>query len=495
MIQAIQTEIIVNPPMTNEIMPVKILIIDDDEEDFFLTSQYIKKIRGKEFVIDWCYRYKEALEAIVEARYDVYFIDYYLGAKTGLELMKEAIRQNCEQPMILLTGMGNQKIDLEAMQAGAYDYLVKLELNTEKLERCIRYSLERASSLKVLRSNERKFRSIFERSKDAVFLTDESLIFKDVNDITSEMLGYSKDELMELTLNQFFASPERAQQINSQLRAEGNVEDVEVELVNRNGETLQTILSLSMEMDADDNLYIQGIIHDITKLKTAEKATLQAEKLGAANRLVRALAHEVRNPLNNINLSVEQLVQENLGENGSVYMDIISRNSKRINDLITELLLSSSLPPENVREKKALQNILDESIATIIDRITLKKVNWKVMYPNEPAYIMADPLKLKIAFTNIIINAIEAMNENKGELDISITSHNGHHLVSIKDNGAGISKETLPHLFEPYFTIKRNGLGLGLATTLNIIQSHKASIDVQTGVNQGSNFILKFERA
>jgi PAS domain S-box-containing protein len=481
--------------MTAENIPIKVLIIDDDEDDFFLTSQYINKIRGKEFVIDWCYLYKEALDAIVEARYDIYFIDYYLGARTGLDLMKEALDQNCEQPLILLTGMGNQKIDLDAMQAGAYDYLVKLELNTEKLERCIRYSLERASAMKILRSNERKFRSIFERSKDAVFLTDEFLVFKDVNFITSEMLGYSHDELMDLNLNHFFAKPEQAEKVNSLLRSEGIVEDIEVELVNRNRELLQSILSLSMEMDADDHLYVQGIIHDITNLKRAEKATLQVEKLGAANRLVRALAHEVRNPLNNINLSVEQLSQENESESGAVYYDIISRNSKRINDLISELLVSSSLPPENIRERSSLQNILDDSIATIIDRITLKKVNWKVIYPNEPAYIMADPLKLKIAFTNIIINAIEAMNESKGELDISVTSQNGHHLVSIKDNGIGISKETLHHLFEPYFTYKRNGLGLGLATTLNILQSHKASIDVQTGLDQGSNFILKFERA
>jgi response regulator of citrate/malate metabolism len=181
------------PSMSSENLPVKILIVDDDEEDFFLTSQYIKKIRGKEFIIDWCYRYNDALEAIVKARYDIYFIDYYLGARTGLELMKEALEQNCEQPLILLTGMGNQKIDLEAMQAGAYDYLVKLELNTEKIERCIRYSLERATSLKILRSNERKFRSIFERSKDAVFLTDESLVFKDLNDITVSMFGYSRE--------------------------------------------------------------------------------------------------------------------------------------------------------------------------------------------------------------------------------------------------------------------------------------------------------------
>jgi PAS domain S-box-containing protein len=481
--------------MSSENTPIKVLIIDDDEEDFLLTSQYIKKIRGKEFIIDWCYRYKEGLEAIAEARYDIYFIDYYLGAKTGLDLMKDALEGTCEQPLILLTGMGNQKIDLEAMQAGAYDYLVKLELNTEKLERCIRYSLERAGALKILRSNERKFRSIFERSKDAVFLTDEFLVFKDVNYITSEMLGYSRDELMNLNLNLFFANPDQELMVNNLLRTEGNVEDIEITLLNRNKEQLPSVLSLSMEMDAKDNLYVQGIIHDISNLKNAEKATLQAEKLAAANRLIRTLAHEVRNPLNNINLSVEQLEQESMEETGKVYMDIISRNSKRINDLITELLLSSSLPPENVREKKALQNILDESIATIIDRITLKKVNWKVMYPNEPAYIMADPLKLQIAFTNIIINAIEAMNETKGELDISVTSQNGHHLVSIKDNGTGIGKETLPHLFEPYFTFKRNGLGLGLATTLNIIQSHKGSIDVQTSLNEGSNFILRFERA
>ena len=132
---------------------------------------------------------KKRFDAILESKYDIYFIDYYLGAKTGLDLMKEALHQNCEQPLILLTGMGNQKIDLEAMQAGAFDYLVKLELNTEKLERCIRYSLERASALKMLRSNERKFRSIFEKSKDAVFLTDQSLVFKDVNYITTNHAG------------------------------------------------------------------------------------------------------------------------------------------------------------------------------------------------------------------------------------------------------------------------------------------------------------------
>ncbi|MBL7697496.1 MAG: response regulator, partial [Chitinophagaceae bacterium] len=151
----------------------RILIIDDDEDDFFITSEYIKKISDRQFKIDWCYKYNEAVNFIRKKAYNLYFIDYYLGAKTGLDLIKEAVAMQCEEPLVLLTGKGNQTIDEEAMQAGAMDYLVKSDLNVEKVERCIRYSVERAASMKEIRANERKYRSIFERSKDAVFLASE----------------------------------------------------------------------------------------------------------------------------------------------------------------------------------------------------------------------------------------------------------------------------------------------------------------------------------
>jgi len=476
--------------------PIRILIVDDDEEDFFITSEYIRNIKGRHFVIDWCYKYKEALDSIFQQKYDIYFIDYYLGPKTGLELMKEALQtNNCTQPLILLTGMGNHQIDMEAMAAGAYDYLVKLELNTEKLERCIRYSLDRASALKVLRTNERKFRSIFEKSRDAVFLTDKDFVFIDPNHITTELFGCSREALMRMSLFDFINNKADAEKLQKELDEREVVEDKEIEFISSHGDRICGLISVSKEKDENDSIYVQGIIHDITNLKNAEKATLQVEKLGAANRLARALAHEVRNPLNNINLSIEQLILEVASDNALLYLDIIRRNSKRINDLISQLLDSSSSKMEYFLEKKTLQEIIDDTILTIMDRIILKKVNWKVVYPDQPAYIMADATKLKIAFTNIIINAIEAMKEENGQLDICVTSVNGHHTVSIKDNGSGISKENLPHLFEPYFTFKRNGLGLGLATTLNIIQYHKGSIDVQTNNDFGSNFMLKFEKA
>ena len=472
----------------------RILIIDDDEDDFYITSEYIKKITDRKFGIDWCYKYSDAIQHIRNKEYNLYFIDYYLGARTGLDLIKEAIKLGCEDPLVLLTGKGNQFIDREAMQAGAMDYLVKSDLNVEKVERCIRYSLERAASIKALRANERKYRSIFERSKDAVFLASESLEFRDVNNATSLLLQYSKEQLCNISLYDLLDEKENTY-ISERLSYLGAVHDREIELQSKAGEKKNCILSLSIETDPDGQRYVHGLLHDITELKKAEKATLQAEKLAATGRLVQTLAHEVRNPLNNINLSLEQLHHELSDVNDAeIFMEIIQRNSKRISDIITELL-NSSRPAEMSLQHKPLQVIVDESIAAALDRITLQKVKLDVNYSPEPAYVKADTEKLKLAFLNVIINAVEAMEEDKGVLSISVDTDKDTHVVKIKDNGSGIAEENLSKLFEPYFTSKRNGLGLGLAATLNILQSHKGRIEVSSEMNKGSQFTITFPAA
>lgn len=326
----------------------RILVIDDDEDDFLLTSDYIRRINDKKFHIDWCFKYHEGLEKVDAHLYDLYFVDYYLGAKTGLDLIKQAVSHHCEEPIVLLTGKGTQAIDREAMQAGATDYLVKSELTVEKVERCIRYSLERCATLKALRHNERKYRTIFERSKDAVFRATEELQFIDVNDAASHLLKYTKQELLQLSLYHIL-HPDEGLFIRRQIKDKGMLYDREAELITKDGEKKNCILSLSTETDGIT--YIHGMIHDITHIKKAEKTTLQAEKLASAGRLVQTLAHEVRNPLNNINLAGEQLIHEleYTGEH-NIYLEIIQRNSKRIGDIITELL-NSSRPTEMYLEK------------------------------------------------------------------------------------------------------------------------------------------------
>lgn len=476
--------------------PVHILIVDDDEDDFFILKEYITKIENREFVIDWCYKYGEAIKLICSGKYHLYFIDYRLGAKTGLQLIQEASENNCEEPLILLTGNGNRDIDMKAMESGAIDYLVKGELNTEKIERCIRYSLERGAFLKALKTSERKFRNIFERSKDTLFIADEKLKFTEVNDASLLLLGYDREVLISMTLYALLANKKDAADIKASLSSFSDVLDKEVEVLTSDGEKKQCIITLSRETDITGSFYIQGIIHDITTLKRAEKTTLMLEKLNATSRLVRILAHEVRNPLNNILLSSGQLEPSMNNDEFDICLEIINRNGKRIGDIISELLNSSRSEPVSV-EKRSLQSIIDESIDAAIDRINLRHIKLQrdyITHP-DPAWIMADKEKLKIAFLNIIINAVESMKENEGVLIISVKKKGTQYIVSIEDNGCGIKEEDLSRLFEPYFTSKQNGMGLGLASTLNILQSHNASYDVESKINSGTIFKLYFNFA
>ncbi len=477
--------------MYKKILDAKILIIDDDEDDFIITSEYIRSFPGNLFQIDWCNKYNEGLKFLLERKYDLYFVDYRLGAKTGVDFLKEAYKNNCNEPIILLTGKGNYHIDIEAMQYGAFDYLVKTEISVDKMERCIRYSLDRAQTLKELKANEHKYRTIFEKSKDIIFIADYELNFIDINIAIEDILGFKSIEIIGTNLCDLIDNVEQKTFISSAIKECKEFNDKEIIFNTKYSDKKYCTLTYTFESKGKFAGYIQGIIHDISNLKKIEKATLQSEKLAAASRLVRTIAHEVRNPLNNITLAAEQLNNEEINETQNLYLDIIQRNSKRINQLITELLYTSRTLSIQLK-KEPIQVIIDDVINAALDRLTLKHINLHLSYPNKVLTIFCDRINIKLALLNIVINAIEAMDEHLGRLEITVVEDNLNAILSIKDNGCGITEENLGRLFEPYFTQKRNGVGLGLAFTFNILQAHKATVDVDTKLGEGTTFAITF---
>jgi two-component system, cell cycle sensor histidine kinase and response regulator CckA len=124
---------------------IKVMLVEDDEDDYILTRGYFSEMVGR-FHLEWFKSYDLGLKAMLRNQHDVCLLDYRLGAKNGVELLKEAVDQGCQAPIILLTGSGEHQVDLEAMKAGAADYLVKSDLRTNILERSIRYALERKRS-------------------------------------------------------------------------------------------------------------------------------------------------------------------------------------------------------------------------------------------------------------------------------------------------------------------------------------------------------------
>jgi diguanylate cyclase (GGDEF)-like protein len=131
---------------------IRILLIEDDEDDYLILRDFLFDIdnQGK-YQLDWVQSYQEGITKIELAEHDIYLVDHYLGTESGLDLLQEAFRAGCQEPIIIITGRSDREIDEAALMAGATDYLVKGQINGQLLERSIRYALERNRLAKKVR--------------------------------------------------------------------------------------------------------------------------------------------------------------------------------------------------------------------------------------------------------------------------------------------------------------------------------------------------------
>jgi signal transduction histidine kinase len=358
--------------------PIRILQVDDDEEDFLLIEDLLRDISRQLYTIEWAPDFDDAMHKIKTAEYDICLVDFMLGKYTGIDLLKNILQQNPYLPVIIFTGQGDEKVDIAAMEAGAADYLVKGHIDANTLERSIRYSLKQAQAQQKLVENEKSLRT--------------------------------------------------------------------------------------------------------------------AEKFAVTGRVAQVIAHEIRNPLTNVKLAVQQLEDETLDcpDSTKGLFLLIDRNCDRINQLITNLLDSTKFS-ELKYEDVSINQVLDEAIELARDRIELKKIKIERFYSDDICDVNVDREKIKIALLNIIINAIEAVKEDDGVINISTESKNDKCVVTISDNGPGMDDEQLNKIFEPFYSKKQKGTGLGLTTTQNIVLNHKASIKVESKLGKGTHFILTFE--
>lgn len=133
---------------------IRVVIVDDDEDDFVFIRDLLADIRDERFRLDWVATYDDGMTAVCSGKYDVCLLDHRLGEKTGLDFLKEMTKSDTPTPIIILTGYGEHEVDLEAMKHGAADYLVKSEVTAPLLERTIRYALHRARTIESLRERE-----------------------------------------------------------------------------------------------------------------------------------------------------------------------------------------------------------------------------------------------------------------------------------------------------------------------------------------------------
>lgn len=365
-----------------------------------------------------------------------------------------------------------------------------LSFNIQKIDNQIVVRLRDSTSLKSARiekrNTEKMYQQLFEESLDPIFLLDEN--FRIIDSNSALISTFNTD----VKISSLFNSQNDFKSFKTSLEKDRLVQELEIGLLDKEQKIRLCLINCVRIYDEleKETSYI-GVVRDITERKNAEKQMLNAEKLLMTGKIARSIAHEIRNPLTNINLSLEQLKDEvpNEVEDADLYFTIIERNTERIGTLISDLL-NSSKPKELQLKEHSIVEVLREAIEMVDDRLKLLKIEKEVHFQDNLPNVLLDSEQFKIAILNLLINAIEAMKPEKGILKLYIHSIDNDILIIIEDNGKGISKESISNLFEPFFSQKKEGSGLGLTTVQNIIHSHNGNIDVESEVGKGTKFIL-----
>ncbi|TDQ09636.1 ATP-binding response regulator [Pedobacter metabolipauper] len=470
---------------------IRVLLIDDDEDDYVLTKEIFDQISDR-YVLAWVNNYENGIAAVLKKEFDVYLVDYRLGNGTGIDLLNEAINSGCEQPIIMLTGNNDLLIDEQAKNIGAADYLVKDEIDASLLDRSIRYSIKQTSILKALKDSEIKYRTIFEKAKDPILVSDYSGRIHDMNAGGLSFFGYAHSEIINLTDDVLFKNTIDGEKFRNLLEKKGALIDFECELLAKDGTAFYCSLSsvIQIDMIRVSEVY-HTIIRDLSYRKDIEEKSVKIGKMSISEHIARGLAEEVRDPLTTINFALDELAaDENLLANETVqsYIEIIKNNCDKLNMLMHDFISSTETKTLNL-QRHSIVEIIEEAVSEMDDLISGENIRLTMKLEETEQKVLLDKPKIKHAITSVIKNAVEAMTSFPKTILIRGTADRDRYEIGIKDNGCGVSIENRDYIFEPFFTTKKRANGLGLTHAQRVLTTHKGNIEYES-LPEGSLFLL-----
>lgn len=235
------------------------------------------------------------------------------------------------------------------------------------------------------------------------------------------------------------------------------------------------------------------IFDDITDRSELERQLVQADKLSSIGLLAAGVAHEVNTPLAVISTYAQMLAKQVSGdEQKSRLLDKIAKSTFRASEIVNSLLNFSRNSPAEFGQVD-VNRVLDETISLIRHQLDKAAVRCAVDLQQDPLTVRGNAGKLQQVFLNLILNARDAMDKG-GTLTVRSWSDGACARIDIRDTGQGIASDTLPRIYDPFFTTKaaRKGTGLGLSVTYGIVQEHGGTIEVQSEPGAGTLFHLEF---
>lgn len=489
---------------------IKVLLVDDDEDDYVLTRDWFSQMQAAKYQLQWVSDYDLAIEAIARNDHDVYLFDYRLGTRNGLELLNQAIALGCSAPIILLTGQGDHEIDIEAMKAGAADYLEKSQLGAALLERSIRYAIERKRAEQKIREQA----ALLDVATDAIFVRDlkNKIVFW--NQGAETLYGWKAEAAIGKDATKLLC-PQANSQIKELMQiliAQGEWQG-ELEQITKSGEKIIVASRWTLVRDVprgvaqarDRHTEPKSILvvnTDITQKKQLEAQFLRAQRMESIGTLAGGIAHDLNNVLAPILMTAQLLETQLHDQRSQRLLPIVVANAKRGAALVKQVL-SFARGLEGERTIVQVKHLILE-IQQIAKETFPKSIELNTDIAPHLWTVSGDATQLHQVLMNLSVNARDAMPDG-GTLSISASNlfidenYARMHLeatvgayivITVADTGIGIPPAIVDRIFEPFFTTKvlGKGTGLGLSTVVGIIKSHGGFVNVHSEVGKGTQF-------
>lgn len=344
-----------------------------------------------------------------------------------------------------------------------------------------------------LKGSEQKFKTILATATDAILSIDEEDRIVLFNDAAEQIFGYSRDEVLGKSFNMLIPPKHRDQskyvkQFLEKKRLSVLGKKLSLTAIRRDGQEFPITLSLSYHK-MRGNITFTAIIRDVSTEKRLEKELLQSERLAAVGQTVSHVAHEFRNPLMIIGGLSRQIKDGITNDKAAQKLEIIIDEISRIEKLV-ENLGDFTKEYKLVKRPVDVNSLLKDILKIMREMYHPDRCLFQVDLAKELKKTRCDPDKLKQVFMNVIANGVESM-EDGGTIRVGIRKWAAGVEIQLSDEGTGIGEEDLLHIFEPFYTTRQKGSGLGLSISYKIIKAHNGEIWAESRPGKGTTFFIR----
>jgi PAS domain S-box-containing protein len=476
------------------------ILLVEDNDDHAILAQVALSSSDRMFEVERAISAEECLDMLGARNYDAIVMDYSLPKRSGLEVLQDIEKLSYDIPVVMITSHGDERIAVESIKLGAYDYVIKSDDYLTKLPLVLQKAIEahemareRAELQSKIEESENRLRSIFENVEVGIVEINDDCSISYANPKARHYLNI-EGNLQDTNICALFMENGKGCstcEIGECLR---NGRSVSYELEHNNRQFSATINAIKGN-DGSVKQLVQ-VLMDVTEQRELQNQLVQSERIGALGRMASGVAHDFNNILAAI-----------LGRAELMLMD--TSDSEKIERGLQTIQQAALDGAETVRRIQEYTGVAKQKEFTkldvneiVQDTLRMTEPRWKDQTQRDGVKInvsldlesqltvYGNPSDLREVLTNMIFNALDAMPEG-GELLVKTYDVGNDVCIYISDTGVGISSEDIGSLFEPFFTTKGVGhTGLGLSVAYGIISRHNGKIDVYSEQGEGTEFII-----